>query len=250
MVNTKNDPRPRRHVTYPEWLSMPAAERRAVLDEGMTTFEPPRDNAADVCDLCGHAKGEHPTSAYESAIRPWDRCHCSRYIVSDPPRATLADRENREQGLGLPSPYLVAAVVAHEIIEENRRTTDEALDKWSQPPTNECTAKCGRFWHTAYLATVCCANRNSRAIRISNPLDIPLGGPVLGEDRHASAMFDGDEPPEEPRVDVAEELRRVTAERDEAIAVLDRAIDSNRLLQAQLDEALATIARMQEGGAL
>lgn len=157
------------------------------------------------------------------------------------PRATLADREARELGIE----PLDAATAPQFAALGRRRAIAAALLKHATVP-RRCKA-CGGG--SVYLSTrpdleFCtdeCAERGpSKARAIASAMDIdlsgvPMGGiPTLPEDRAASEMFDGAEPPdEEPRVSIGE----LIVERNEAIAALDRATDALQLLRAE-NEAL------------
>lgn len=138
------------------------------------------------------------------------------------PRATLADREAREYGIA-------RALIEHATVPKRISSVLE-IDLGGVPMQAP-------------------APRVPSAREAMASVERAFAGyaQLRGEDAAASAMFDGGAPADdEPVVDVAAELQRVTAERDEAIGALDRAIDANRQLQQQLDAALARIVQLEE----
>lgn len=159
---------------------------------------------------------------------------------NNPPRATLADRENREFGIE----PLDAATPAQFAALGRRRAIAAALLENATVP-RRCKACGGGSVYLAahplheYCTPECAERGPSKARVIASALDIdlsgvPMGGiPTLPEDRAASEMMDGPEPPcahchgsgclacTDPEAGIAE----LIVERDEAIAALDRVLD-------------------------
>lgn len=173
-------------------------------------------------------------------------------VNNNPPRATLADKEARELGI---EPMDAASPAQFAALGRRRAIAAALLENATVP--RRCKA-CGGG--SVYLAahplheycTPECAERGPSPARvISSAMDIdlsgvPMGGvPTLPEDRAASEMFDGPEPPcahchgsgclacTDPEAGIAE----LIVERDEAIAALDRVTDALQLLRAE-NEAL------------